>query len=329
MNILLIGGYRFVGRAIIEAAKARGHRVTAFNRALNWPAQIDDVELIQGDRHRDLERLADRRWDVAIDTNAYTPANVSALTSTLANQIDHYTLISSLSVYAWPVPPGTRENAPVSLLEADADPEADIPETYGARKALCEGAASTVMPGRTLALRAGMIVGPHDYLDRFTYWLERCAGASDFIAPGDPGRQLQLIDALDLATWTLTLAEERYSGTLHATGPTNGIMRMKDLIDACSVATGGLSRPIWVDDSRLEQLGIAPDSDLPYWIPAAENGLFEIDLSAARARGLVTRPLLETARRTYAWVQTRKNGSRNRGLSLESEAELIAKLRAP
>jgi 2'-hydroxyisoflavone reductase len=328
MNVLLIGGYRFLGRAIIDCALSRGDRVTAFNRGLTWPdGGVPGVELLRGDRVAGLSLLGGRRWDVAIDTSPQIPSSVSASAGYLRDAVEHYTVVSSVSVYPWPMPAGTKETAPVTQLAPGADPDDPAPERYGARKVLCEAAAETAMPGRTAAIRAGMIAGPYDYLDRLTYWIERAAGDGDYIVPGRPDRPMQLIDVVDLAEWMLDLAIARRPGAFNATGPISGSLDMAQLIKACADVTGGRGRPVWVDDAALLERGIdAGTEPFPYWVERSENGVFEVDLTAARDAGLRTRPLRDTIERTYAWIRQRADPARNRGLDRTAELALLAEV---
>ncbi|MDQ6732504.1 MAG: hypothetical protein M3Z35_00065, partial [Nitrospirota bacterium] len=172
MKILIIGGYRFVGRALIEAAVTAGHRVTVFGRGSHNPQTPYPADWIVGDREKDLSTLQGREWDVVIDTCGFTPAAVDASARMLRDLVSRYIFVSTISVYPWPVPTNAIESNPVAELPSGADANKDDPQTYGMRKALCESAAETAMPGRVLNLRLGMMVGPHDYLDRLTYWIE-------------------------------------------------------------------------------------------------------------------------------------------------------------
>jgi 2'-hydroxyisoflavone reductase len=185
VDILIIGGSRFLGRAAVESAYGRGHRVATFNRGSRPVPEF--VESILGDRYGDLAPLRGRRFDAVIDVCGYTPGSVGAAAALLAQHAKHYVFVSSVSVYPWPIAPEITEDAATQGMPADADPEVDeVDAAYGARKALCEAAAEAAMPGRTTSVRAGMIVGPHDYMDRLTYWIERAAAGGRMIAPGAP-----------------------------------------------------------------------------------------------------------------------------------------------
>jgi 2'-hydroxyisoflavone reductase len=295
MDILLLGGYRFLGRAIIASAQARGHTVSAFNRGNLTP--LPGVEQITGDRDAP-EFPAGRRWDVAIDTSGYIPRHVRASATQLRERIAAYVFVSSLSVYPFPMPPGLDENAPVQPLPAGADPDdARVMETYGVRKALCEAALEELMPGRVLAVRAGFIVGPYDNTDRFNAWIERAARPEPFIVPGDPNQPLQLIDARDLADWMVAMAERRASGAYNVTGPERPL-RIGEVAQTCIDATGGGGEIRVVPSAE-------PWEALSFCLKPEEYGIMEANIERALASGLRFRPLAETARDTHAWLISR------------------------
>jgi nucleoside-diphosphate-sugar epimerase len=219
MNILLLGGYAFLGRALIDAAHARGHAVSAFNRGRLPP--MPGVEQLTGDRDSlALDLPAGRTWDAVIDTSGYVPRHTLGAARLLHDRIERYVFVSSLSVYDLPMPPDSTEDAVVQTMPdgADFDDRSNV-ETYGPRKLACEQAVADVMPGRALVVRPGFIVGPHDYSDRFNAWIERAAVAAEMIVPGDPQHPMQLIDVRDLATWMIAMTERRATGVYNATGP--------------------------------------------------------------------------------------------------------------
>ena len=185
MDLLILGGTRFLGRHLVEAALGDGHRVTLFNRGLSNPDLFPEVETINGDRDGDISVLQGRCWDAAIDTCGYVPRVVRASAGLLADAVDHYTFVSSISVYSDAIGPGADEDAPVEELE-DPGVEEVTGETYGGLKALCERAAEEEMPGRVLNVRPGLISGPHDPTDRITYWPRRVAAGGEVLAPDRP-----------------------------------------------------------------------------------------------------------------------------------------------
>ena len=193
MDLLVLGGTRFLGRHLVEAALERGHRVTLFNRGKSNPGLFPRAEELVGDRGGDLSALEGRRWDAAVDASGYLPRDVRASAGMLSGSVGHYTFVSSISVYEDFGRLGMDEDAPV-LAPPDPEPEVPDPELYGGLKVGCERAAERAMPGRALIVRPGMIVGPHDYTDRFPYWRRRVAEGGEVLAPGDPDRPIQIIE---------------------------------------------------------------------------------------------------------------------------------------
>src|SRR5512136_1410936 len=217
MNLLIIGGTRFVGRHLVEYALARGHTLTLFNRGQSNPDLFPRVEQLHGDRAADLSLLQDRSWDAVIDTCGYVPRIVRLSAQTLAGRTDRYVFISTVSVYAQDNPRGMDENAPLAALK-DETIEEITSETYGGLKALCEKAVEAVYPNRALIIRPGLIVGPYDPTDRFTYWPWRTAQGGEVLAPGNPDQPQQIIDARDMARWIVQMVEAKRTGVFNAVG---------------------------------------------------------------------------------------------------------------
>jgi 2'-hydroxyisoflavone reductase len=271
LNVLLLGGYRFAGRAIVAAAQARGHAVTAFNRGNLTP--MPGVEQLTGDR--DAPAFPpERRWDVAIDTSGYIPRHVGIAATALRDRIGQYVFVSSLSVYPFPMPPGLDETAAVQPLPDGADPDdAGDAETYGARKAACEAVLGERLPGRVLAVRAGFIVGPHDNTDRFNSWIERAARPQPLIVPAELDQPMQLIDARDLAAWIVQMAERRASGVYNVTGP-EGPLTLGDVARTCIAGTGSGRPRAWKpggtsrSGSRPASTASCSSSSAAQWSPA-------------------------------------------------------------
>lgn len=216
MKILVLGGTRFLGRHIVEAALAGGHDITLFNRGQNNPDLFPEVEKLRGNRDGDLSALQGRQWDAVIDTCGFVPRIVQASAALLADSVRHYTFISSISVYADFSKPAMNENAPVGTMQ-DESIEEITAETYGPLKALCERTAEKAMPGRVLHIRPGYIVGPFDPTDRFTYWPRRVATGGEMLAPGRPDSQIQFVDVRDLANWIIRMVETNRTGVFNAT----------------------------------------------------------------------------------------------------------------
>jgi 2'-hydroxyisoflavone reductase len=324
MKLLILGGTVFLGRHLVHAALARGHELTLFNRGQHNPELYPEVEKLRGDRESDLSALAGRRWDAAIDTSGYVPRVVRASARLLAGAVEHYTFISTISVFADTSAVGIDEDAPLATLEDPTTEEYRGP-AYGALKALCEQAAAEELPGRVLTIRPGLIVGPHDQSDRFTYWPHRVAQGGEVLAPGRPERAVQIIDARDLAEWNIRMVEERQTGTYNATGP-DRTLTMRDVLETCREVSGSDARFTWIPDAFLTEAGLGPWLEVPLWIPETpeQAGFFAIDCRRALAMGLSFRPLAETVRDTLAWNGTRDEAAfTTAGLKPEREREVL------
>jgi 2'-hydroxyisoflavone reductase len=327
MNLLILGGTAFLGRYLVLSALARNHRVTLFNRGQTNPDLFPETERLRGDRAGNLDVLKNRQWDAVIDTCGFASAKVRAIVSLLANSVDHYTFISSVSVYRDFSRPGLGESAPVESLPAGAIEHEGDPATYGARKALCERVLEETMPGRVLNIRPGLIVGPHDTTDRFTYWVRRVALGSDVLAPAPSDTPVQLIDVRDLADWTIRMAEAKQVGTYNATGP-NHTLTFAAMLGACKTAAQTDASFVWADEDYLVGKGVKPFSELPFWVPDKKySGFFRINCSRAFSAGLMCRPLAETARDTLVWDRAtpsaKTSALRQTGLAPAREAELL------
>jgi len=338
MKLLILGGTKFVGRHLVETALARGHEVTLFNRGRLNPEIFPEVEKLRGERDGGLDALRGRRWDAVVDTSGFSPRVVRDSARLLADAAGHYTFVSSVSAYRDTNVPGVDESYPTAsvtderLREAEALPQSELitapffGEMYGALKALCERAAEAEMPGRVLHVRAGLVVGPHDYTDRFTYWPRRVAEGGEVLAPADPARQVQFVDARDLAGWILDMAGRRRAGTYNATGP-DYELTMGRFLEECKGAVGGDASFVWVEDEFLLDSGLQPWMEIPLWAtPRGENRyLLSLNVGRAVAAGLRFRPVAETARDTLEWDLTRPpDAERKAGLSREREHEVLA-----
>jgi 2'-hydroxyisoflavone reductase len=313
MKLLIIGGTRFLGRHLVDAARARGHELTLFNRGQR-PDVFPDVEQLHGDRDGGLAVLQGRNWDAVIDTCGYFPRIVRASAVALSTAVERYVFISTISVYADFSKPGLDENAPVATLQ-DERVEEITPETYGALKALCEQAAEQALPEHTLIIRPGLIVGPYDMTDRFTYWPYRVAQGGEILAPGEADQQVQFIDVRDLAEWTIRMTEQRATGIYNATGPDDRLS-MDQFLETCRTTTSSNARFVWVNEPFLEEHKI----ELPLWAPTQEAGVWAVNCRKALDEGLASRPLTQTIRDTLAW----KNGAElHAGLTREREQELL------
>ncbi len=327
MNLLVLGGMKFLGRAVVDAALDRGHRITLFNRGRS-AAPPAGVELVKGDRDGGLGALDGRTFDAVIDNSGYLPRLVRDSAGRLANAAGHYVFVSSISVYAG-YTPHQDETANVHALD-DPAVEKVTGLTYGGLKALCERAVEEALPGRATIVRPGLIVGPHDSTDRFPYWVRHLAGEAEVLAPGDPETPVQVIDVRDLAGWMIALAESKTAGVFNATGP-QAPLTFGGMLETLRAATGGKAKLTWVDAAFLLERGVQPFSELPLWVPKDAAGFMQIDIRRALAAGLTFRPLEDTARDTLAWERVRtaaereaaRSGLTGAPLSPERERELL------
>ncbi len=322
MKLLILGGTIFLGRHLVEAALARNHEITLFNRGQHNPDLFPEVEKLHGDRAQDLSALAGRRWDAVIDTCGYVPRYVRMAAEALADSVEHYTFVSSISVYPDFSQPGVDESAPVGKL-ADESVEEVTGETYGPLKALCEQAAEAVMPGRVFNLRPGLIVGPYDSSDRFTYWVQRIAHGGEVVAPGDPQQPVQFIDVRDLAAWTVQMVEARQTGIYNATGPAQPLP-IQQFLETCQAVIPSNATLTWVSEAFLLEQQVGPFVEMPLWVPASDAGLDQVNCMKAIQAGLRFRPISETIRDTLTWHNTRpQNITLRAGLSPEREQALL------
>jgi 2'-hydroxyisoflavone reductase len=329
MRILIIGGTAFVGRHIAAAALVAGHEVTLFNRGHTNPGLFPHARHLVGDRNSDLSALAGGEWDATIDVSAYLPRQVSDLHAVLDRRGGHYLFISSTSVYRTPVAPGFAEDAPLAELDDPATEEI-TEQTYGGLKVAGERIATKLFgQAATTIIRPTYVIGPFDRSYRFTWWVERIARGGTVLAPGRPADPIQVIDARDLATWTVRLAEQQRAGTFHAVSPAPpfGFGDMLDAI-AAELAPPG-TELVWVDSEFLLAQGV-PDTGLPLWPGAdGESDGNAADPAAAYAAGLAPRPVGQSAADVHAAEQAEPTPIRpGTGITAEREAELLSRWRA-
>jgi len=324
MRILVIGGTRFLGRHLVEAALERGHDVTLFNRGKTNADLFPSVTKLRGDRDSDLSVLQGQSWDVVIDTCGYVPRVVSASAGALEHSTNLYVFISSISVYPDFLDSTISELSPVATMP-DETVEQVTNETYGPLKVLCEKAAENAMPGRVLQIRPGYIVGPHDPTDRFTYWPYRVAHGGEVAVPGDPEAPVQFIDVRDLTEWIVRMSEAGRTGTYNATGPASKLT-MQRFLQACKDVTRSDARFTWLSESFITERHL--EADFPIWTPAEAVYFAAVDCAKAIADGLTFRPLENTIRATLQWNASRPEGFTARaGISREREAALLEEWR--
>lgn len=325
MRILVLGGTLFLGRAVVDDALERGWNVTLFNRGRTDPDAFPVVESIRGDRRDGLAPLGNRSWDVVIDTCGYVPRIVRDSADYLSGAAGRYVFVSTLNVYANPDRKGLSETDEVGVLEDESIEEVNG-ETYGPLKALCEKAVEETFSGKTLIIRPGLIVGPRDPSDRFTYWPCRVARNEKILAPAPPDSPVQFIDARDLASWMLDLAAGDAGGAFNAVGPAEKLT-MARLLESCCKEAGTEPDMAWVDEKFLLERGVKPYLDLPLWVPAVSpggRGFNSFDIRKAVAAGLRFRPLSATIRDTLAWKKEQDVEPKLRcGLAPEREKELL------
>jgi 2'-hydroxyisoflavone reductase len=320
LRILVLGGTKFLGRAVVETALARGHDLTLFNRGQTNADLFPDVERLRGERAGDLGALSgSREWEAVVDTSCYIPRNVRASAELLRDRARHYTFVSSISVYS-SYAEAVTEDSPVAQLDgASADELAPDFSNYGALKGLCEEEVEQAFGGRTLNVRAGLIVGPHDPTGRFTYWPHRIARGGEVLAPGAPDRPVQLIDVRDLAAWIVHSAETEVTGRFNAVSPP---IPQSTLLEACARGSSGAPTFTYVDEDWLVAREVGQWMELPLWVYTKEPGgerMLEADASRAIAAGLTFRALEETARATLEEAELFDGV----GLAPKREAELL------
>src|SRR6184192_3979854 len=332
LRILILGGTGFTGPFQVKYALSRGHKVTVFNRGKTHSGELPkEVEQLIGDRNGQLDALKGKQWDVCIDNPTTLPAWVRDAAQTLKGNVGRYVFISTISVYP-DTTTGADENAPLAKYEG-ADPYKETLEamrasgfkTYGPLKALSEQETQKWFPGKSLIIRPGLIVGPRDETDRFTYWPVRIDRGGEVLAPGDPKDPVQFIDGRDLADWTIRMVENAETGTYNATGPATplGIGGMLDGIKAAEKSSATLT---WVNEDFLTQQKVEAWSDMPVWA-GKESGIARASISRGLSKGLTFRPLSDTTRDTLVWFKSLPQDRQSKlraGLTPEREAEVLA-----
>jgi 2'-hydroxyisoflavone reductase len=331
--MLILGGTGFTGPYQVQYALSRGHKVTTFNRGKTHPGELPaEVEQLIGDRNDKLDALKNRQWDVVIDNPTTLPAWVRDAAQLLKGNVDRYVFTSTISVYNDPPAGGIDENSALQKYEG-ADPYKETLEamrasgfkTYGPLKVLSEKEAEKWFPGKTLIIRPGLIVGPRDETDRFTYWPVRVDRGGQVLSPGDPKDPVQYIDARDLAEWTIRMAENRETGIYNATGPAKPI-GVGGMLEGIKDAEKSNATFIFVPYDFLKQQNVAAWSDMPVWA-GDELGLSRTNINRALGKGLTFRPLEETTRDTLAWFKslpTDRQSKMHAGLTPDREAEVLA-----
>jgi 2'-hydroxyisoflavone reductase len=336
MRILILGGTGFTGPFQVKYALSRGHKVTVFNRGKTHPGELPkEVEQLMGDRNGQLDALKGRQWDVVIDNPTTLPVWVRDAAQILKGNADRYVFISTISVYSDNSKPGMDESGPLAkydgadaMKETQATMRASNFRLYGPLKVLSEAEAEKWFPGKTLIIRPGLIVGPGDESDRFTYWPVRVDRGGEILAPGSPTDPVQFIDARDLAEWTIRMVEQGTTGIFNATGP-KSLLTMQGMLDGIKKVTKTNSTLTWVDADFLAEQKVSPWSDMPVWIPPRgdEAGFSMININKAVGKGLTFRPVPDTAQATLEWFrkQTPERQAKLRaGITAEREGQVLA-----
>ncbi|CAN5519114.1 SDR family oxidoreductase [soil metagenome] len=336
LNLLILGGTGFTGPFQVAYAMSRGHKVTVFNRGKTKRGELPEgVEQLVGDRNNDLKALENRKWDVVIDNPTTLPVWVRDAAQVLKGNVDRYVFISTISVYAEHGTPGKLEDAPLAKYEGeDAMKEtldtvrASEFKLYGPLKALSEQEAEKWFPVKTLVIRPGLIVGPGDQTDRFTYWPVRIDRGGEVLAPGNPADPAQIIDARDIAEWTIRMVENGETGLYNATGPDKPL-GLGEMLDGVKRGVRSDATFTWANAEFLAEHKVAPWSDMPVWIPPSGEmgGMGRTSSAKAVAQGLTFRPLEQTASDTLAWFRkepAERLAKLRAGLSAEREKEVLA-----
>jgi nucleoside-diphosphate-sugar epimerase len=322
-RVLILGGTVFLGVALTHELLARGCEVTHFNRGRREAP--GNVRSFTGDRALGFESLERERFDAVVDTSGYYPRDLVLSAGFFASRASRYVFVSSISVYDTATPE-IVEASPMPPLPGGASETEMTPETYGPLKAACERIVAETFGEAAVVVRPGLIVGPHDPTDRFTYWPLRFARGGEVLAPGLPDRPIQIVDVRDLARFIAGAIEREASGDFNVVSPPSRFT-MGGVMRACAEAAALPSSVSWVDDAFLLSHGVEPWSDLPLWIPPADDvrGFYNCNVSKALAAGLTIRPLEETARDTLAWAQTRPPDYQLKaGITAERERDLLA-----
>jgi 2'-hydroxyisoflavone reductase len=336
LRILILGGTGFTGPFQVKYALSRGHKVTVFNRGKTHPGELPkEAEQLIGDRNGQLDALKGRKWDVCVDIPTTLPGWVRDAAQILQGNVDRYVFISTISVYSDVSKPGSDETAPLlkydgadAMKETQATLRASNFRLYGPLKALSEAEAEKWFPGKALIVRPGLIVGPGDESDRFTYWPVRVDRGGEVLAPGNPSDPVQFIDARDLAEWTIRMVEQGSTGVFNATGPKSKLT-IGGMLDGIKSATKSNAQFTWADADFLAAQKVRPWSDMPVWVPPRgdEAGFSMISIKRAIDKGLTFRSLGDTTQATLEWFHKQpadRQAKLRAGLAAEREAEVLA-----
>jgi 2'-hydroxyisoflavone reductase len=325
VKTLVLGGTTFLGRHVARILVERGHETSTFTRGRKPGDEALELQRYVGDRNGGLGAIPADGWDAVVDTSGYVPAIVAASCAHLASA-GRYLFVSSISVYDMSVESIGEGRGPYTPRLADR-PDND-PENYGSSKKRCDDVVRAVFDDRGIIVRPGLIVGPYDPTNRFTYWVDRFADGGDVAVPGPPNRYVQFIDARDLAAFMVKLLEDQRSGIYDATSPPK-TTTMDDVTTAATRTLDSTANVVWMDEAFFEANGITGWMDLPLWLAASHGmpGLMNANVDRALADGLSIRPVAETVRDTREWsrnVADTATTSPRAGITRERERELLA-----
>ena len=327
LRILILGGTGFIGPHQVRYAQQRGHTVTLFNRGRTNPGLFPDVQKLEGDRAvGNYESLKGKQWDVVIDNPTTLPRWVRQASEVLKGQVGQYVFVSTISTYASNDTPGADESAP---LATTTEPESeDGRRYYGPLKALAEKEAEKAFPGKTTVIRPGLIVGPGDLSDRFTYWPVRMMRGGEVLAPGAPTDPVQIIDARDLAEFAVRVCEDNTVGVYNVTGPRSKLT-MSEMLGGIRAQMSNDAWLTWVDAEFLEAQRVRAWSDMPVWIPSVGDtaGFAQRSIRRALDKGLTFRPFGDTVKATldfYAGQTEARKEQLRAGLAAAREKEVLA-----
>jgi len=329
MKVLFMGGTGFIGPHMVRALVKAGHEVTLFNRGKTNSHLFPELPRIRGDRLTgDIKQVSGQHWDLIVDSSCYIPRAVDMLMDAVdTEQVKQYVFISTISVYASFSKAGITEESPLAKMDEDPDSE-DTSKWYGALKVRCEEQAEKAMPGRVSKIRCGLIIGPGDKTDRFTYWPVRAAQSDEMLAPGSGDDPLQTIDVRDLADWVVHCIDQKLVGPFNSTNPA-GLYTFRDVLHMCRDELNPDLELTWVPEAFLETQNLEEDGGLPLWVGANTEyaGIWKVNAELAASKGLKARPLTGSIRDTWAWWLTlpeERTAKLKTGLSAQRQAEILA-----
>lgn len=331
LRILILGGTGFIGPNQVEYALARKHNITLFNRGQTNSTLFPNVPRIIGDRNMagGHDGLKKGTWDVVIDNPTRNPQWVRDAGSALKGRVGQYVFVSTISVFSDYSKPGMDENGPLNTPGVPSVWTSTDGANYGPNKVQCEiDAKAQFGEDKVTIVRPGLIVGPGDLSDRFSYWPVRIDKGGELLAPGTPNDPVQYVDVHDLSEWIVRTGENHTIGTFNATGPKTPTTIAEMLYGIKAVTTSD-ARFTWVPAEFLAENQVRAWSDMPVWQPAFGRtaGFMSVNCQKAYAAGLSFRPLVETAKSTLDWYKTRPAAEQEKaraGIAPEKEKAVLA-----